>query len=120
MRISGRANNELRKVEIIPDFLDHAEGSCLISCGNTKVICAATIENKVPPFLKGTGTGWISAEYSLLPRSTSIRTEREAVKGKQTGRTHEIQRLIGRSLRAAFSLKILASFLYLFIFSFNS
>ena len=104
MRISGRANNELRKVEIIPDFLDHAEGSCLISCGNTKVICAATIENKVPPFLKGTGTGWISAEYSLLPRSTSIRTEREAVKGKQTGRTHEIQRLIGRSLRAAFSL----------------
>lgn len=104
MRISGRANNELRKVEIIPDFLDHAEGSCLISFGNTKVICAATIENKVPPFLKGTGTGWISAEYSLLPRSTSIRSEREAVKGKQTGRTHEIQRLIGRSLRAAFSL----------------
>ena len=104
MRISGRANNELRKVEIIPDFLDHAEGSCLISFGNTKVICAATVENKVPPFLKGTGTGWISAEYSLLPRSTSIRTEREAVKGKQTGRTHEIQRLIGRSLRAAFSL----------------
>ena len=104
MRISGRANNELRKVEIIPDFLEHAEGSCLISFGNTKVICAATVENKVPPFLKGTGTGWISAEYSLLPRSTSIRTEREAVKGKQTGRTHEIQRLIGRSLRAAFSL----------------
>ncbi len=104
MRISGRANNELRKVEIIPDFLDHAEGSCLILFENTKVICAATIENKVPPFLKGTGTGWISAEYSLLPRSTSIRTEREAVKGKQTGRTHEIQRLIGRSLRAAFSL----------------
>lgn len=104
MRISGRANNELRKIEIIPDFLDHAEGSCLISFGNTKVICAATIENKVPPFLKGTGTGWISAEYSLLPRSTNVRTEREAVKGKQTGRTHEIQRLIGRSLRAAFSL----------------
>ena len=104
MRISGRANNELRKVEIIPDFLEHAEGSCLISFGNTKVICAATVENKVPPFLKGPGTGWISAEYSLLPRSTSIRTEREAVKGKQTGRTHEIQRLIGRSLRAAFSL----------------
>jgi ribonuclease PH len=104
MRISGRANNELRKIEIVPDFLDHAEGSCLISFGNTKVICAATIENKVPPFLKGTGTGWISAEYSLLPRSTNVRTEREAVKGKQTGRTHEIQRLIGRSLRAAFSL----------------
>ena len=104
MRISGRANNELRKIEIVPDFLDHAEGSCLISFGNTKVICAATIENKVPPFVKGTGTGWISAEYSLLPRSTNVRTEREAVKGKQTGRTHEIQRLIGRSLRAAFSL----------------
>lgn len=105
MRISGRANNELRKIEIIPDFLDHAEGSCLISFGNTKVICAATLENKVPIFLKGSGTGWISAEYSLLPRSTNVRTEREAVKGKQTGRTHEIQRLIGRSLRAAVSLE---------------
>ena len=105
MRISGRANNELRKVKIIPDFLDHAEGSCLISFGNTKVICAATLENKVPPFLKGSGTGWISAEYSLLPRSTNVRTEREAVKGRQTGRTHEIQRLIGRSLRTAVSLE---------------
>ncbi|MBQ7672932.1 MAG: ribonuclease PH [Alphaproteobacteria bacterium] len=105
MRISGRANNELRKVKIIPDFLDHAEGSCLISFGNTKVICAATVENKVPPFLKGSRTGWISAEYSLLPRSTNVRTEREAVKGRQTGRTHEIQRLIGRSLRAAVSLE---------------
>ncbi|MBR1734106.1 MAG: ribonuclease PH [Alphaproteobacteria bacterium] len=105
MRISGRANNELRKVEIIPDFLDNAEGSCLISFGNTKVICAATVENKVPQFLKGSGTGWISAEYSLLPRSTSIRTEREAVKGKQSGRTHEIQRLIGRSLRSAVILE---------------
>lgn len=104
MRISGRADNELRKVEIIPDFLDHAEGSCLISFGNTKVICAATVENKVPQFLKGSGTGWITAEYSLLPRSTSVRTEREAVKGHQTGRTHEIQRLIGRSLRASVSL----------------
>ena len=105
MRISGRANNELRKVKIIPDFLDHAEGSCLISFGNTKVICAATVENKVPPFLKGSRTGWISAEYSLLPRSTNVRTEREAVKGRQTGRTHEIQRLIGRSLRTAVSLE---------------
>lgn len=105
MRASGRANDELRKVEIIPNYLMHAEGSCLISFGNTKVVCAATIENKVPPFLKGTGQGWISAEYSLLPRSTDVRTEREAVKGKQTGRTHEIQRLIGRSLRAALSLE---------------
>lgn len=105
MRVSGRANDELRKIEIIPDFLMYAEGSCLISFGNTKVVCAASVENKVPPFLKGTGQGWITAEYSLLPRSTDVRTEREAVKGKQTGRTHEIQRLIGRSLRATLSLE---------------
>lgn len=105
MRVSGRSNDELRKIEIIPDYLMHAEGSCLISFGNTKIVCAATIENKVPIFLKGSGQGWLSAEYSLLPRSTDTRTEREAVKGKQTGRTHEIQRLIGRSLRAALALE---------------
>lgn len=105
MRVSKRANDELRKIEIIPNFLMHAEGSCLISFGNTKVICAATVENKVPPFLKGSGQGWITAEYSLLPRSTDVRTEREAVKGKQSGRSHEIQRLISRSLRAAVSLE---------------
>ena len=107
MRIDGRKNDEIRKVEIIPNYLIHAEGSCLISFGKTKVLCAATVEDKVPSFLKGTGRGWVTAEYSLLPRSTETRTEREAVKGKQSGRTHEIQRLIGRSLRAAVDLSAL-------------
>jgi ribonuclease PH len=107
MRNSGRANDELRKVEMIPDYLEHAEGSCLVSFGKTKVLCAATIEDKIPFFLKGSGQGWISAEYSLLPRSTQTRTEREVVKGRQSGRTHEIQRLIGRSLRAAIDLSAL-------------
>ncbi len=107
MRISGRANDELRKIDVIPDYLTHAEGSCFISFGDTKVLCVATVENRVPLFLKGKGQGWLTAEYSLLPRSTETRTEREAVKGKQTGRTHEIQRLIGRSLRAALSLEAL-------------
>jgi ribonuclease PH len=105
MRTSGRVANELRNIEIIPDFLSHAEGSCLITFGNTKVICAATIEERVPPFLKGSGKGWITAEYSMLPRATDVRTDREAVRGKQSGRTHEIQRLIGRSLRTALSLE---------------
>lgn len=107
MRSSGRKNNEARKIQMIPNYLSCAEGSCLIAFGNTKVLCAATVENKVPLFLKGTGKGWISAEYSLLPRSTQIRTEREVTKGKQSGRTHEIQRLIGRSLRAAVDLDML-------------
>jgi len=107
MRIDGRKNDEIRKVEIIPNYLIHAEGSCLISFGKTKVLCAATIEDKVPSFLKGTGQGWVTAEYSLLPRSTETRTDRESVKGKQSGRTHEIQRLIGRSLRAAVDLSAL-------------
>ncbi|MCR5224700.1 MAG: ribonuclease PH [Alphaproteobacteria bacterium] len=107
MRVSGRKNNETRKVQMIPDYLKYAEGSCLVSFGNTRVICAATVENKVPLFLKGTGKGWVTAEYSLLPRATQTRTEREVVKGRQTGRTHEIQRLIGRSLRAAVDLEIL-------------
>ncbi len=107
MRISGRKNNESRKIQMIPNYLSYAEGSCLISFGNTRVLCAATVENKVPLFLKGTGKGWITAEYSLLPRATQTRTEREVVKGRQTGRTHEIQRLIGRSLRAAVDLEIL-------------
>ena len=107
MRISQRANNELRKIEMIPNYLEHAEGSCFISYGKTKVLCAVTIEDKVPLFLKGTGKGWLSAEYSLLPRATDTRTEREAVKGKQTGRTAEIQRLIGRSLRASLDLEAL-------------
>lgn len=107
MRIGGRKNDEIRKVEIIPNYLIHAEGSCLISFDKTKVLCAATVEDKVPSFLKGTGQGWVTAEYSLLPRSTETRTDREAVKGKQSGRTHEIQRLIGRSLRAAVDLSAL-------------
>lgn len=107
MRIDGRKNDEIRKVEIIPNYLIHAEGSCLISFGKTKVLCAATIEDKVPSFLKGTGQGWVTAEYSLLPRSTETRTDRESVKGKQSGRTHEIQRLVGRSLRAAVDLSAL-------------
>ncbi len=107
MRVDGRKNDEIRPVEIIPNYLKHAEGSCLISFGETKVLCAATVEDKVPSFLKGTGQGWITAEYSLLPRSTETRTEREAVKGRQSGRTHEIQRLIGRSLRTAVDLSAL-------------
>ncbi|GHT93028.1 ribonuclease PH [Alphaproteobacteria bacterium] len=107
MRFSGRANDELRKIEVIPDYLNHAEGSCLISFGHTKVLCAVTLEDKVPPFLKGSGKGWISAEYALLPRSTGVRTDRESVRGKQYGRTHEIQRLIGRSLRASVDLDLL-------------
>jgi ribonuclease PH len=107
MRISERENNQMRNVEIIPNYLTHAEGSCLISFGNTKVLCAATVEDRVPVFLRGSGQGWITAEYSLLPRSTQTRTEREAIKGKQSGRTHEIQRLIGRSLRASLDLSAL-------------
>lgn len=105
MRISGRKNNEARKIEAIPNYLMHAQGSCLFCFGNTKVLCAATIEDKVPQFVKGSGKGWLSAEYSMLPQATNERTEREVIKGKQTGRTHEIQRLIGRSLRAALSLE---------------
>lgn len=107
MRKSGRRNDEARKIDMVPNFLKHAMGSCLVSCGDTKVICAATIENKVPLFVKGTGQGWLSAEYSLLPQAADMRTEREAVKGKQSGRTHEIQRLIGRSLRACLNLELL-------------
>ncbi|GHU12484.1 ribonuclease PH [Alphaproteobacteria bacterium] len=107
MRFSGRADDELRKIEVVPDYLSHAEGSCLISFGNTKVLCAVTLEDKVPPFIKGSGKGWITAEYALLPRSTCVRTDRESIKGKQSGRTHEIQRLIGRSLRASVDLELL-------------
>ncbi len=107
MRSLRRANDELRKIEMIPNYLMYAEGSCFISYGNTKVLCAVTLEEKVPMFLKGTGKGWVNAEYSLLPRSTETRTEREAVKGKQSGRTVEIQRLIGRSLRACLNLELL-------------
>lgn len=98
-RFDGRESNELRQVTIQRNYLKYPEGSVLISFGDTKVICAATVEEKVPPFMKGSGEGWVTAEYSLLPRSTQTRNAREATKGKVTGRTQEIQRLIGRSLR---------------------
>jgi len=106
-RSDGRAPDQLREVRIILDFIKHAEGSCLIEFGDTKVICTASIEERVPPFLKGTGQGWITAEYSMLPRATVQRTVREAARGKLTGRTQEIQRLIGRSLRSAVDLELL-------------
>ncbi len=106
-RKDGRAPGELRRVRITLDYIKHAEGSCLIEFGDTKVICTASIEEKVPPFLRGTGQGWITAEYSMLPRATAQRTVREATKGKLTGRTQEIQRLIGRSLRSAVDLTLL-------------
>ncbi len=99
-RPSGRKHDELRKIEIIPNAAEYAEGSCLISFGRTKVLCSATVEEFVPPFLRGKGEGWVTAEYGMLPRATHSRVPREAVKGKQGGRTVEIQRLIGRSLRA--------------------
>ncbi len=99
-RPSGRKHNELRKIEIIPHVSEYAEGSCMVSFGKTRVLCTATVEEYVPPFLKGKGEGWVTAEYGMLPRSTHTRNPREAVKGKQGGRTVEIQRLIGRSLRA--------------------
>ncbi|MBQ5940286.1 MULTISPECIES: ribonuclease PH [unclassified Massilia] len=104
-RPSGRAVDQLRPIRITRQYTKHAEGSVLIECGDTKVICTASIEDKVPPFLKGKGQGWLTAEYGMLPRSTHTRMDREAARGKQTGRTQEIQRLIGRSLRAAFDLE---------------
>ena len=104
-RPSGRAVDQLRSIRITRQYTKHAEGSVLIECGDTKVICTASIEEKVPPFLTGKGQGWLTAEYGMLPRSTHTRMDREAARGKQTGRTQEIQRLIGRSLRAAFDLE---------------
>jgi ribonuclease PH len=103
-RPSGRAVDQLRDIRITRQYTKHAEGSVLIECGHTKVICTASIEDKVPGFLKGKGQGWLTAEYGMLPRSTHTRMDREAARGKQSGRTQEIQRLIGRSLRAAFDL----------------
>ncbi|MBV9735915.1 MAG: ribonuclease PH [Acidisphaera sp.] len=100
MRPSGRAADALRDVAILPGFARHAEGSCLIRMGGTEVLCAASAEGRVPGFLRGSGQGWITAEYGMLPRATHMRGEREAARGKQSGRTQEIQRLIGRSLRA--------------------
>jgi len=104
IRSDGRAPDQLRPVNLILDYIKYAEGSCLIEFGDTRVICTASVEEKVPPFLKGTGQGWITAEYSMLPRATAQRTVREAAKGRLTGRTQEIQRLIGRSLRSAVEL----------------
>ncbi|HJX89670.1 MAG TPA: ribonuclease PH [Pyrinomonadaceae bacterium] len=106
-RTDGRAPNGLRPVKITPGFLAYAEGSVLIEMGNTRVICAASLEERVPPFLRNTGQGWITAEYAMLPRSTLTRTARETGRGGASGRTHEIQRLIGRSLRAVADMKAL-------------
>ena len=100
MRPSGRANHALRSVSLTPGFARHAEGSCLIRMGNTEVLCAASVEGRVPPFLRNSGQGWVTAEYGMLPRATHTRGEREAARGRQSGRTQEIQRLIGRALRA--------------------
>jgi ribonuclease PH len=100
MRPSGRAPDALRPVSITPGYARHAEGSCLIRVGGTELICAASAEGRVPPFLRGSGQGWVTAEYGMLPRATHTRGEREAARGRQSGRTQEIQRLIGRSLRA--------------------
>ena len=105
VRPSGRQPDELRTIKIERNYTAHAEGSVLISCGDTKVLCNASVEDRIPRFLKGKGQGWITAEYGMLPRSTGSRMGREAARGKQSGRTQEIQRLIGRSLRAAVDLK---------------
>lgn len=105
MRANERKNDELRLVEFTPNYIIHPEGSVLVTFGNTKVICTATIENKVPHFMRGKGKGWIAAEYSMLPRATNTRNIREAARGKISGRTMEIQRLIGRALRSALDLE---------------
>ncbi|MBF1163994.1 ribonuclease PH [Dechloromonas agitata] len=107
MRPSQRQPDQLRTVQITRNFTRHAEGSVLIEMGDTRVLCTASVEENVPPFLRGKGQGWVTAEYGMLPRSTHTRSAREAAKGKQTGRTQEIQRLIGRSLRAVTDLKAL-------------
>lgn len=106
-RMDGRTADEMRRVKITRHYLKHPAGSVLIEVGNTKVICAASIEERVPHFLKGSGEGWITAEYALLPSSTQTRTARESMRGRVTGRTHEIQRLIGRSLRSVMDMKAL-------------
>lgn len=106
-RVDGRSYDGLRPVTMTRNYLKFAEGSVMIEVGDTRVLCSASVEEKVPPFLKGSGSGWVTAEYSLLPRSTGTRNPREAAKGKLTGRTHEIQRLIGRSLRSVVDLQAL-------------
>ncbi len=107
MRPSGRAADELRAVRFVPDFTRHAEGSVLAEFGDTRVLCTASVEDRVPPWMRGSGSGWITAEYGMLPRSTHTRSAREAARGKQSGRTQEISRLIGRSLRSTANLKAL-------------
>ncbi|MGC5326560.1 ribonuclease PH [Brevibacillus sp. SYSU BS000544] len=105
MRHNERANNQLRPVKITRNYIKHAEGSCLIEVGDTKVICTATLEDRVPPFMRNGGKGWVTAEYSMLPRATETRNARESAKGKLSGRTMEIQRLIGRALRSVVKLE---------------
>ena len=107
MRPSGRTPEAMRPVSLEPGFAKYAEGSCLTRFGDTHVLCTATVEERVPPFLRNTGRGWVTAEYGMLPRSTHTRTDREAARGRQSGRTQEIQRLIGRSLRAVTDLAAL-------------
>ncbi len=107
MRNSGRRADQLRPVRIQRNYTKHAEGSVLVEFGDTRVLCTASVEERVPPFLKDSGRGWVTAEYGMLPRSTNTRTDREAARGKQTGRTQEIQRLVGRSLRAVIDLSSL-------------
>ncbi|MEH3157998.1 MAG: ribonuclease PH [Sphingomonas taxi] len=107
MRPSGRAPDQMREITIQPNFTRHAEGSVLVGFGDTKVLVTASIEERVPPFLRGKGEGWVTAEYGMLPRATHTRGNREAAKGKQSGRTQEIQRLIGRSLRSVVDMKLL-------------
>lgn len=106
-RADGRANDQLRPITITTDYIKHAEGSALIEFGDTRVLCVASIEDRVPSFLEGRGQGWVTAEYAMLPRAGNTRSQRESVAGKVGGRTHEIQRLIGRSLRAALDLRAL-------------
>lgn len=107
MRPHGRAADAMRSIIFEPGFSAHAEGSCLVRCGDTHVLCTASVEENVPPWMRGSGKGWVTAEYGMLPRSTHTRSRREAASGKQSGRTQEIQRLIGRSLRAVVDLKAL-------------
>ena len=107
LRPSGRKNNEMREIQFCSNYIGNAEGSCLVKFGDTHVLCTASVEEKVPIFMKNSGKGWVTAEYGMLPRSTHTRTSREASRGKQSGRTLEIQRLIGRSLRSIIDLKLL-------------
>ncbi len=107
MRMDNRRPDQMRPVEIVKNYIQTAEGSALITVGHTRVLCAATVEESVPPFLRGSGKGWVTAEYAMLPRATQKRTPREVVKGRPSGRTHEIQRLIGRSLRAVVDMALL-------------